>query len=85
MCHKAPKKHHTLPADVLPNANEALLKIRYSPTLVLNDKVTQRQFARFLQNAKFPDAWVRKVKLLKDVFHMSLINQDQLFADWKIQ
>ena len=25
LCHKAPKKHHTLPADVLPNASEALL------------------------------------------------------------
>ena len=24
LCHKAPKKHHTLPADVLPNASEAL-------------------------------------------------------------
>ena len=59
--------------------------MRYSPTLVLNDKVTQRQFARFLQNAKFPDARVRKVKLLKDVFQIPLINQDQLFADWIIQ
>ena len=25
LCHKAPKKHHTLPADVLPNASEALV------------------------------------------------------------
>jgi len=24
LCHKAPKKHQTLPADVLPNASEAL-------------------------------------------------------------
>ena len=25
LCHKAPKKHHTLPADALPTASEALL------------------------------------------------------------
>ena len=55
-----------------------------SPASVLDDKVTKQQFA-ILQNAKFTDARVSKVKSLKDVFHMSLINQDQLFGVWITQ
>ena len=40
LCHKAPKKHHTLPADVLPNASEALLT-----------RITNNRFARSERDA----------------------------------
>ena len=33
LCYKAPKKHHTLPADVLPNASEALFVTSLPPSL----------------------------------------------------
>ena len=53
-----------------------------SVTTKLNDAVTERQINRYLANAKLPQRWQGKVKVLEDVLQMPIIFQDQLFSAW---
>ena len=56
--------------------------MEHSATTKVNDAVTERQFNRFLANAKLPSRWEGKVKVLEDVLEMPIIFQDKLFASW---
>ena len=56
--------------------------MQQSATTKLNDAVTERQFNRFLTNAKLPPQWVGEVKVLEDVLKIPIILQDKLFSCW---
>ena len=55
-----------------------------SSTTKLNDAVTQRQFERFLPNAKLPARWMGKVNTLNDVLLLQIMVpvSNQIFIYW---